>query len=82
MGWFYTVLFSVIFGAIAGLVENYYRDDPVPSLRPISVGIIAALVGGLISKAVAGRLILWVPLPLCVLILIIDRKVCDATRRV
>ena len=80
MGWVWTVVFSVIFGVIAGLGENYYRDEPIPSLHIIAVGVVASLVGGVLSKAVAGRLILWVPLALRVLVLIIDRRATDAAR--
>jgi uncharacterized membrane protein YeaQ/YmgE (transglycosylase-associated protein family) len=80
MGWVWTVVFSVIFGVIAGLVETYYRDEPIPLLHIISVGVVASLVGGVLSKAVAGRLILWVPLALTVLVLIIDRRATDAAR--
>ena len=78
MGWIWTVVFSVIFGVVAGLVENYYRHEPIPSLHIILVGVVASVAGGLVSKAVVGYLILWVPLALTVLALMIDRRACDA----
>ena len=78
MGWVWTVVFSVLFGLVAGLVENYWRDEPIPSVHIITVAVAASVIGGLTSKAAAGKLILWVPLALMVLVLYIDRKVCDA----
>jgi len=71
--WIAAIIISAIIGNIAGLIENYLRDSPIPDYHIIIVGTVGGVIGGVVAMAVAGRPMLGLPIVLSILFLAIDR---------
>lgn len=48
------VLAWAFLGLVLGVMENYMRDEPIPSLHILAVGVSGAILGGLIVLVAAG----------------------------
>ena len=87
MVWVVLVCFWLLVGAIAGVVENYMRDESIPSWHIIGVGLTGAVLGGLVTVIAAGTSApralstsLYVSLLLAWAFLMVDRLISRANR--
>jgi len=78
--WIAAIIISAIIGLIGGLIENWARDDAIPNLRIILIGVAGAEFGGLVSTGVAGMPVGYAIIALTIIPLYVDRVTQNARR--